>query len=198
MKGELYKESIMIKKTVFVILTILLCYPFSLSAKKVGGVEIPESLNYEEKALVLNGAGTRSKFFMDIYVGALYLEIKSQDAELILRDDKPMGIRLHIVSGMVDSDKLKEAINDGFDQSTGGNIEPIKPQIDQFMALMETEVSKGDYFDFIYLPDVGIKVYKNTAYIEDVKGLNFKRAFFGIWLGDDPADDDLKEEMLGL
>ncbi|MBU2510312.1 chalcone isomerase family protein [bacterium] len=188
----------MIKKTVALIFAILLCFPIFLSAREISDVEIPESLNYEGVPLVLNGAGIRSKFFMDVYVSALYLEIKSQDADMILRDDKPMGIRLHIVSGLVDAEKLKDAISDGFDQSTGGNIDPIKSQISQFMAIMGENVVKGDFFDFIYLPDVGLKVYKNTAYTEDIKGLNFKRAFFGIWLGDDPADDDLKEEMLGL
>ncbi|MDG1690515.1 MAG: chalcone isomerase family protein, partial [Flavobacteriales bacterium] len=29
-------------------------------------------------------------------------------------------------------------------------------------------------------------------------GLEFKQALFGIWLGGNPADDSLKDEMLGL
>ncbi len=186
------------KNAVSIFVAILLCLPFALTAREVADVEIPESLSYESLSLVLNGAGVRSKFFMDIYVSALYLEIKSQDAEAILRDDKPMGMRLHIVSGLVDSDKLKDAISDGFEASTGGNLDPVKSQIDQFMALMDQEVKEGDFFDFIYIPGTGLKIYKNTAFQDDIKGLAFKRAFLGIWLGDDPADDDLKEEMLGL
>ncbi len=93
---------------------------------------------------------------------------------------------------------MKDAISDGFENSTGGNLQPIQSQIDQFMAMMEEETNKGDFFDFVYVPTVGIKVYKNDTFKEVIKGLSFKRAFFGIWLGDEPADDDLREEMLGL
>ncbi|MEA3471658.1 MAG: chalcone isomerase family protein [Thermodesulfobacteriota bacterium] len=31
----------------------------------------------------------------------------------------------------------------------------------------------------------------------DTKGLEFKKALFGIWLGDKPAQRSLKKEMLG-
>ena len=178
--------------------TLILMCPLSAPAANIAGVEIPDALNKAGLALVLNGAGTRSKFFMDIYISALYLEQTSQDAELILRADKPIGLRLHIVSGLVDSDDLKDAIKDGFEDATGGNLQPIQSQIDQFMKLMNAETQKGDYFDFIYLPQTGLKIYKNDTYQEDIKGLSFKRAFFGIWLGDEPADEDLREEMLGL
>jgi hypothetical protein len=173
-------------------------WPFMGIAKEISGVEIPEKLQRAGVAFVLNGAGVRSKFFIDIYVSALFLEDRSQDSEKILRDDMNMGIRLQVVSSFVDQDSLKSAIKDGFETATGGNTQPIQPQIDRFLELMSEEVNKGDYFDFIYLSNSGLKVFKNDIYLQDIKGLNFKRAFFGIWLGDDPVDDDLKENMLGL
>lgn len=179
-------------------LMMLMLLPFQGGAIEISGAEIPEKLERAGVAFVLNGAGARSKFFVDIYVSALYLEDRSQDSEKIVRDDMNMGIRLQIVSGFVDQDSLKSAIKDGFESATGGNTQPIQPQIERFMGLMNEEVNKGDFFDFIYLPSSGLKVYKNNIFLEDIKGLNFKRAFFGIWLGDDPVDDDLKEEMLGL
>ena len=43
-----------------------------------------------------------------------------------------------------------------------------------------------------------VDVSKNGKHITSIKGLAFKKAVFGIWLCDDPADDDLKEGMLGL
>lgn len=189
----------MTAKFLTTLLVLLFFSPPLLTAREVGDAEIPETLEKANYSFVLNGAGIRSKFFMDIYVSALYLQEKSQDAEKILRDNSPMALRLHIVSGLVDSEKLKDAINDGFEASTGGNIAPVESQINEFMALMESEETvKGDYYDFVYVPEEGMKIYKNDSYKKDIKGLSFKRAFFGIWLGNDPADDDLKEEMLGL
>ncbi len=179
-------------------LMMLILLPFQAKAREISGAVIPEKLERAGVAFVLNGAGIRSRFFMDIYVSALYLEDRSQDSEKILRDDMNKGIRLHIVSSFVDEDSLKSAIKEGFENATGGNTQPIRPQIERLMELMNEEVTKGDFFDFVYLPDSGLKIYKNDTFLEDIKGLNFKRAFFGIWLGDDPVDDDLKEEMLGL
>ena len=40
-------------------------------------------------------------------------------------------------------------------------------------------------------------VYKNGAKKGSIDGHDFKKALFGIWLGKKPADDDLKEGMLG-
>jgi hypothetical protein len=181
-----------------IVLMIALTLPSVSSAKNVAGVEIPESLEQADTMLVLNGVGVFSKFFFDIYVSALYLKDRSQDAETILRDDMPMGLRIHIVSGWPSIENLKEAVSDGFKSSTGGNTQPIQTQIDRFLELMDQGISKGDYFDLIYLPEVGLKIFKNGTFVEDIKGLNFKRAFFGIWLGDNPVDDDLKHELLGL
>ncbi len=179
-------------------LIILLLWPLLGAAKEISGILIPEALEKAGISFVLNGAGIRSKFLFDIYVSALYLEDRSQDAHKILRDDMEMGIRLQVVSSLIDKDSLICAITDGFESATGGNTQPIRPQIDRFLELMDEEISKGDFFDFIYLPASGLKIYKNNNFLEDIKGLNFKRAFFGIWLGDVPVDEDLKEEMLGF
>jgi hypothetical protein len=47
------------------------------------------------------------------------------------------------------------------------------------------------------VPDEGVVVYKNGSKKGSIDGYDFKRALFGIWLGDKPADDDLKAGMLG-
>ena len=35
------------------------------------------------------------------------------------------------------------------------------------------------------------------TFVEAIEGLDFKKAVFGIWLGKEPADSNLKEGMLG-
>jgi len=48
-----------------------------------------------------------------------------------------------------------------------------------------------------YVPGQGVQVSKNGELKTLVPGLAFKEALFGIWLGKEPADDDLKDDMLG-
>ena len=47
------------------------------------------------------------------------------------------------------------------------------------------------------VPNEGVVVYKNGAKKGTIEGYDFKRALFGIWLCDKPADADLKSAMLG-
>ena len=51
--------------------------------------------------------------------------------------------------------------------------------------------------DIIYVPGKGVEIKRDGELIDTVKGMDFKQALFAIWLGEDPADDDLKEGMLG-
>ncbi|MBT8406273.1 MAG: chalcone isomerase family protein [Deltaproteobacteria bacterium] len=94
---------------------------------------MPESLEAGQAKLMLNGAGVREKFFIDLYVGGLYLKEKNQDAKAIMDADEHMAIRLHIISSRITSKKMEKATRKGFKNATGGNIEAIKVQIEEFI-----------------------------------------------------------------
>ena len=82
-------------------------------------------MNINGTSTVLNGGGLREKYgFMDLYVGALYLENKSSNDNKIIMADENMGIRIVIVSGLVTRDRFIEALEDGFENTTAGN--PLK------------------------------------------------------------------------
>jgi hypothetical protein len=166
-------------------------------AKEVGGINMPDTLAVGSDTLVLNGAGIRTKFFIKAYVGGLYVKQKSGDANAIINADAPMAIRLHITSKLITSEKMKEATLEGFQNSTKGNTAPYKDKIDTFIAVFKDNIKIGDVYDLIYIPGEGTKVYKNTELKSTAVGLDFKKVLFGIWLGDKPADKDLKALMLG-
>lgn len=169
-----------------------LCY-----GKEVAGIGIPESLDAGQVTLMLNGAGVRNKLIIKLYVGGLYLEQKSNDAETIITADEPMAIRLHIISSMITSQKMEEATREGFSKSTSGRIEPVRDQIEKFISVFKDEIKENDIYDFIYSPGKGTDVYKNAEYHSSIEGLLFKQALFGIWLCDKPAQMSLKNDMLG-
>lgn len=149
------------------------------------------------KNLVLNGQGTRDKFFIDLYVGGLYLKEKSSDYQTIIDSDSMMNIKLHIVSSLITSKKMEDGTREGFTKSTEENIEPIKEKIETFLAVFLEEIKENDIYDFLYIPSTGVQIYKNSELKETIAGLEFKKALFGIWIGKDPAQSSLKEDMLG-
>ena len=168
-------------------------------ARDVAGVDLPDTLQVANETLALNGAGVRTTYFIYLYVGALYLQSASADANAIVNADEPMAITLHIISDKITSDRMVAATEEGFEHSTGGDTAPLKDSIDAFMAHFREPIANGDVFEIGYAPPSGeIQVSKNGQPRGAVPGgLPFKRAVFGIWLGDKPAQKSLRDQMLG-
>ena len=176
---------------------MLIATTFSVTAQEVAGVKVDAKLTFEEQNLVLNGAGTREKFWMDMYVGSLYLPKKSANAKEIIESKEAAAIKLNIVSGMITSDKMISAVNEGFENATNKNTASLKAKIDKFKSFFKEEIKKGDAFVFINVPEEGVVIYKNGVKKGTIEGHDFKKALFGIWLCDKPADKGLKGKMLG-
>ncbi|HXH17811.1 MAG TPA: chalcone isomerase family protein [Chitinophagales bacterium] len=163
----------------------------------IEGKSFPNTLNTEKGTLVLNGGGVREKLWIDVYVAALYLTSRSNNAAQIIQADQPMAVRMHIVSGMVNSENMSEAVHEGFEKSTNRNTAPLKDKIEAFIQVFKEPIKVDDVFLIVYLPGEGIKIYKNEMYKAVIQGLDFKKALFGIWLGDTPVSTGLKKGMLG-
>jgi Chalcone isomerase-like len=167
---------------------------------EVEGVIVPRTIDFEGNKLSLNGFGIRSKMWIDVYVQALYVTTLSEDAKEILESDTEMAVRLQIISSMVTSKKLSKSLNKGMRKSVGEeNIEKYRVPLDILEGLLNKEDTKDkDFFNLIYNPDdQSIWVYKNDRLEGKIPGFEFKKAFFGIWLSDNPVDADLKKALLG-
>ena len=168
---------------------------FSFST--ISASEPPEAIEFEGSTLMLNGKGTRVVFFMKVYEGSLYLETKSSDADMIINDSSPMALRLDVTSEMVTAEAMKKALRDGLEKSTNNNISHILNEIEQLSSSFNSAVSSGDFYEFIYIPELGTHVLKNKELVEIIPGFDFKKAFFGIFLSNNPIQKNLKKAMLG-
>lgn len=164
----------------------------------INDVTLPATMKAGDGTVSLNGGGVRKKLFFKLYVGGLYLSSKSSDANAIINADEAMAVKLQITSGMISSENMSEAITEGFENSTNGNTAPLKSKIDAFVnTFKKSEIVEGNVFDIVYVPGVGVESYKNGKLEGTIEGIDFKKALFGIWLGNKPADEDLKAAMLG-
>ena len=176
--------------------TLILIFGVFL-ALPIYGADTPDQIEYQGSTMIKNGQGTRIIFFMKVYEGSLYLESKSSNAKEIINMKAPMAIRIDVTSAMVTADAMKKALKEGLEKSTGHNTEAISKEIIQLSSSFNSEVGNGDYYEFIFLPELGTNVLKNSKLIEIIPGIEFKKAFFGIFLSDNPIQKNLKKAMLG-
>lgn len=178
------------------VLMFLSFFYFSQSKTTVlHGVTFYTEIKLAENNLVLNGGGLREKYFIDLYVGALFLQQKSKDAIKIVNSDAPMVIQIKLVSNSVTREKFVESVKEGFKNASNGKAS--NEQINKFITSFSSEFKKGDKISFEYTPKKGVVVEKNGMQLCAIEGLEFKKALFSIWLGAVPADESLKVGMLG-
>lgn len=165
----------------------------------IEGVTLPATLTKEGKTLVLNGAGIREKYFIDIYVLGLYTQTKGAKAKDIVAADETMGFRLTIISSLVSKEKMAYAMEEGFDLSLNGKTKPLQNEINHILDIFKAQdIAVGDVFDIFYSPAKGVFATKNGKSLGvDIKGLEFKKALFGIWLGKEPVQYSLKDKITG-
>ncbi len=186
-------------KNIIIVLIISLTQVGITNAQKtVGGVPMPKKQMIGKTILTLNGAGVREKMFMDLYACGLYLKKNTHSATEIIESDEHAAIKIQIISGLITSKKMTDAVEEGFKNATGGKTKDIRKEIDAFKAVFsKEEIEKGDIYDIIYVPERGVIIFKNGKIQPIIEGLAFKKALFGIWLSNKPADKDLKEDLLG-
>ena len=184
-----------------IVLTLILTgFIFSVptfAKTEIGGVTLPDTIKVGDETLVLNGGGIREKFWLEMYVGGLYLTKKETNSQKIIESDQPMAIFMEIVSGMITSERMIEAVEEGFQKSTGGNTSPIQKDIETFINAFREKIQEGDTFLISYHAGA-VTIAKNGKEITSFGNLKFKQALFGIWFGNESADENLKQGMLGV
>ncbi len=188
----------MIKK--LALLSGLLLFSSQSLSGELAGVFVDDQIIVENgETLLLNGVGLREKFWVDVYVGSLYLAKKTDSIADILSSKNAWRIQMDFVYKEVDKEKLITAWREGFSMNQEKDvINAISDRMDQFYSFFDQNVVEKDQFVLDYIPGKGTTVSKNNKALGTIPGEDFKKALLEIWLGNFPADDDLKRGMLGL
>jgi len=167
------------------------------AAGEKAGVKMPDAIEVAGKHLALNGMGLREATFLkiDVYVAGLYLETVSSDAAAIVRSSQVKRLVLRFVRD-VDRDDILDAWHDGFKGNATVKLVMIQGSIDRLDGWMG-DFSDGDTLAFTDVPGEGVQVEINGARKGVLKGEDFARSLFAIWLGARPPTSDLKTGLLG-
>lgn len=175
----------------------LIAQPISVYAAELAGVHLPDEVQLDGLTLVLLGLGLREETVLkrDLYVGGLYLESTSSDADEIIASLEYKKIVMHFLRN-VERGKLRDAWQESFDKNCGKDCEELFDRFQDFKSLLPA-AKKGDVF-VLDLPPGEIRLIGNGEMIGEIHGDDFARFLLTVWLGPHPPDEGLKRGMLSL
>ena len=169
-----------------------------LHAAEVAGVRVADSVKVGNNELVLNGAGLRSKLFIKVYVGALYVGQKAATPAAIYDSASPRRMVLRLLRDL-DADSLHSALDEGLrNNHTPAELSEMQAQAEQLAGIMKAigKVREGDTISIDFSSE-GVVVSQNGEVRGKVAGAGFAKALLKVWLGEKPADASLKKALLG-
>jgi len=167
----------------------------------IGGVKYETVQDVGGQKLQLNGAGIRYKVIIKVYTAGLYLGSKASTPEAVLAAGGPK--RIHIVALRdIDGNDLGKLFTKGMEQNAPR--EEFMKSINGVLKIAELfaakkELTKGEHFSVDWIPGTGSVVSVNgKPQGEPIKEPEFFNALLRIWIGKAPADDQLKDALLGV
>lgn len=182
--------------------TIVLFFLFIFSLKnhaqvQISGIEIPLKLAHRQvQPMDLHGIGVRKFLWMDMYVGAVFLNQHQLSPTQIIQANAPMALRLHILSSLVSRKRIIKSIYDGFDKISDGNLPKYQQRIDRMISYFNQDVHPNDIIDLVYKTSGEIMIFRNNKHLGSIEGLDFKQALFSIWLSEKAVDKGLRDGLL--
>jgi hypothetical protein len=162
----------------------------------VAGVSLSDQYPLDGAPLVLNGAGVRSKLFIKVYVGALYLPAKQADAAALLAADAPRRMALHFVR-KVTAQQLCDSWKEGLAANTPNAGPEVVAGFDQLCAAMK-DVEEGSVLSLTYRPGTGTEIALGGKRETTIPGKPFADAVLACWIGPEPGPgEDFKQAVLG-
>ena len=171
-------------------------------ALEIAGVEFPSSLEAAPggTALVLNGAGIRNAFFLDVYAVGLYLPRRTPSAAEAIDGTGARRVAIRLLRD-VSARRFSDALESGLrGNHSEAQMEQLAPRIQQLRDIMsELGVARaGMRIDLDMLPGIGTVVtIDGRPRGAPIPGEDFYRALLKNWLGERPVSAELKRALLG-
>jgi len=177
--------------------TLLLLAATPAMAATLDGVTFPDKVALEGKALQLNGIATRKAtiFKVKVYVGALYLESPSSDAQAVVASPQLKRIQMQFVRD-VGSKDIHKTWRENYEKNCADACEADKAKLEQLLGYLSADVKSGDQTTYNFLPGK-VEVFVGAEKKGVIEGATMARTILLSYLGPKVADENLRDGLLG-
>ena len=167
---------------------------------KVEGLTFAGSATVAGQALELNGVGLRAVAWLKGYAAGLYLGSPARTPQQVLAATGAKRLQLQMLLE-VDTVEFIKAFDKGIARNTpAADLPALSERMARFDALMRAigRVKKRDVVDLDWLPDRGLQLALNgKPRGAPIPGADLYAALLRIFVGERPADPELKIGLLG-
>jgi len=176
-----------------VVSAMLLCASNS-QARTFEKTEFSDRITVGEQKLPLHGVALmRWLKTLRVYVAALYLPEGTKPEQVL--EDIPKRLEISYLMSFKSTDFGKGAEPVLVRNNSPEALAGLRKRIDRLNAAYK-EVKPGDRYALTYQPGRGTELTLNGVPIVTIEGADFAAAYFGVWLGREPLDDNLKADLL--
>jgi hypothetical protein len=183
------------KYTCLAVLLLILVPAVSTATVNVHGIRFAPTVDAGGNQLHLRGAGLlRSKLFIRVYAGALYLPETLPPQRALAPVAKQLVLEyFHALKGKDIAAATRKKMADNV---TAAQLQHLSARIDQLAGLYR-DVRPGDRYALTHIPGEGVHLSLNGRRLGTVAGDDFARAAFAIWLGANPISERFRDRLLG-
>jgi hypothetical protein len=170
-----------------------------VSAREFEGVDVPEVLAASETrpAASLFGVALREKFFVDVYVAALYAEQRVAPDDMLL-SHQFKRMQFFFLYKELPQQKMADAWREAFEANLDADgAKRLKPRLDAFIQLHDATYRKGEQLVLDLIPGTGVRVISKGVDKGVIEGDDFAQAVLSAWLGRKPPSSAFKKSLLG-
>jgi hypothetical protein len=180
--------------------TTLFAFNALATPVEIHGVKLQDTAEVQGAQLQLNGAGTRYKAIFKVYVAGLYLAKRASTPDEVVNQAGPKRLVVTMLR-TIDSRELGKLLTRGMEDNMGkaaiSKLVPGLIRMGEIFAVQKPLVP-GDQFMIDWVPGIGsVITVKGLVQGEPFKEPEFFKALMMIWLGPVPADEKLKDALLG-
>jgi len=181
------------------LIAALLSASVAQAALEVGGVDFKSHETVGTRSLKLNGAGLRTRLTFKIYAMGLYLGKPATSTTEILQDRGAKRIRIVMIRDL-DGKQFAEALLAGLERNHDATtLATLQPSTDALLAAVMSAgtARSGTELTLDQLANGATRLQINDQPAgEDITDPAFYPALLRIWLGEHPADSELKVDLL--
>ncbi len=162
-------------------------------AKELLGKKFDDALTFEQTPFVLKGVGLRTYLKVKVFVAGFYVGKGFEKTNP--QEDVPKRLEIAYFYPIPARKLAFETRRRIQLNSTPEEYKNIKSRVDE-MDKHFVNLKPGDRYALTYIPGVGTTFSYNGTVVGTIKGADFAKGLFAVWMGEKPISEELKKIFL--